>query len=282
MRQTTRIPSPHQRWGSGLFRSLSQDTRIRGAGRQLRLVENPDSTNLLGVISPKAGSNSLSPRKKQPKNPALGAGAVVEPTDYDYDVFVSYRRHGLWLPWVQSNFEPLFRHWLGEELGRPARVFIDYITPAGNTWPLGLAKALATSKSMVCLLSRTYFSSTWCVTEFGQMRAREEKLGLRVPARPDGLIVPATLHDGDSFPSEVRVIQQAQLQAYANTRMAPNSPRAEELERAIRAWVPDVAAAIGRAPVFDPTWIGMAARRFIAAVETPSPTQLTVPFLAPS
>jgi len=31
---------------------------------------------------------------------------------YEYDVFVSYRRHAEWPKWVQSIFLPLFNHWL--------------------------------------------------------------------------------------------------------------------------------------------------------------------------
>jgi len=79
--------------------------------------------------------------------------------DYEYDVFLSYRRFGLWPTWVEEKFLPLFCHWLGEELGGNVRVFFDKSTiETGQEWPLVLGKGLAQSCVLVALWSRTYFN----------------------------------------------------------------------------------------------------------------------------
>jgi hypothetical protein len=54
---------------------------------------------------------------------------------YESDVFLSYRRHGEWPGWVRDIFMPLFSHWLGEELPRDAKVFVDYEIETGDSWP---------------------------------------------------------------------------------------------------------------------------------------------------
>jgi len=199
--------------------------------------------------------------------------------DYEYDVFLSYRRHSQWPDWVRGHFHPLFHHWLGEELGVEARIFVDYEIQTGDAWPARLALALSRSKALVCLWSPMYFSSSWCTAELAHMYARERLCGYRTVEQPGGLIVPAALHDGDSFPAEARMIQQAQLQTCANTRIAPHSLRAEELEQRIRDWVPDVRSAVLRAPKLDPAWVGMATDEFLRVLRIAEPQQTVLPGL---
>jgi hypothetical protein len=198
---------------------------------------------------------------------------------YRYDVFLSYRRHKEWPKWVNNHFLPLFEHYLGEELGRDAHVFLDTSEiESGSVWPYKLAEGLAQSRVLVCLWSRQYFSSPWCVTELAHMRAREDACGHGTPNQPGGLIVPVVIHDGEDFPLEVRHIQVADFQDIVNVHMAPNSATAEELARRVAKWAPDVRAAVHRAPEFDPAWISIAATSFMNVLK-PAESQTTVPSL---
>lgn len=198
---------------------------------------------------------------------------------YRWDVFLSYRRFREWPRWVNDHFLQLFEHYLGEELGRDAHVFIDKnAIETGAAWPYKLAEGLAESRVLVCLWSRQYFGSPWCLAEFAHMRAREEACGLANAQRPEGLILPVVLHDGADFPADVRHIQCAQFQDVVNLRMATGSAVAEQLDSRVREWAPHVKAAVERAPVFDPNWRQLTARRFIEALQQ-SREQKTVPNL---
>ena len=199
--------------------------------------------------------------------------------DYEYDVFVSYRRHGEWPRWVREIFLPLFHHWLAEELGQTARVFVDQNIAEGDSWPQDLARALSGSRILVPLWTPTYFTSCWCKAELAHVYERETLCGFRTPNRPQGLIVPAALHDGDRFPKAARAITPAQLQLCSSIRMVRNSPTEEELERRIREWVPKVARAIGHAPAFDASWLHLSADSIIGLFEAITATQNELPTL---
>jgi hypothetical protein len=86
----------------------------------------------------------------------------MQSPDYTWDAFVSFRRWQEWPRWVERHFDPLFRHYLGEELGRAPRVFIDSQERQPGDWPTELGRELARSRVLVPLLSRMYFASPWC------------------------------------------------------------------------------------------------------------------------
>jgi hypothetical protein len=116
---------------------------------------------------------------------------VKSPLTYDFDVFLSYRRRGPALEWVQNHFFPKLRGWLEqywpEDLGgqRP-RVAKDDEMEAGARWPARLREMHAGSKVMVAVLSQEYFRSPWCLAEWDAMRRREKKLGMKTK----GLVYP--------------------------------------------------------------------------------------------
>jgi hypothetical protein len=64
----------------------------------------------------------------------------------------------------------------------------------------------------------------------------------------------------------------------ANFRIAKGSARAEQLADTVRHWVPDVKAAVMRAPEFDPGWRNIAAAELIETFRQ-SGKQSTVPSL---
>nr|VFJ65534.1 MAG: TIR domain-containing protein [Candidatus Kentron sp. FW] len=198
-------------------------------------------------------------------------------TDYEFDVFISYCRLKEWPFWVKEHFKPLFEHWLSTELGREARVFVDFEMETGVSWPHHLGQKLARSAVLVPLWTRNYFASKWCITELAHVLAREKACSFRTSERPQGLIVPAILHDGDRFPHEIKHINHVNLCEYVNIRMASKSQTAEELDRRIRDWMPGVAKAIECAPPYDPAWDTLAADDFIQKYHEGAPTQTSIP-----
>jgi hypothetical protein len=172
---------------------------------------------------------------------------MAPPADYTWHIFLSFRRWQEWPYWVKRHFDPLFRHYLGEELGVEPRVFVDWQDRRPGDWPTELGVELARSRVLVPLLSRMYFESPWCTTEYELMRLREERC-------KRALIVPAIIHDGRDLPDHARRAYSAELVRYANPRMTRESPRGEKLADRIADWVPTVAQAIRKAPPHDPDW----------------------------
>lgn len=198
---------------------------------------------------------------------------------YEFDVFLSYRRHGEWPAWVNDVFRPLLYHWLGEELGSEPHIFVDRDIETGDSWPARLGHAIGHSRALVPLFSRQYFSSPWCQRELGLMFARESRCNLRTSEWPHGLIVPAHIHDGQDFPQRVKGIQGAQLQPYTNVRLARGSQTEELLSDEIRKWVPDIANTVRRAPEYDPSWATLAVQSFMDEFASPIPVQRVPPSL---
>ena len=198
---------------------------------------------------------------------------------YKYDIFISYRRHGEWPDWVKEKFLPIFYHWIGEELGRDVRIFFDQNVESGTSWPNELAYALAHSKVLVPLWSRQYFNSNWCKAELSHMLMREKECGFRTPNKPTGLIIPATIHDGQDLPKVIRSISYEQLQECTNIRMAKNSSTEEELSRKICRWAPSIVKAICEVPPHDLNWASMTYEDFSGLYETSESKQYELPSL---
>lgn len=191
----------------------------------------------------------------------IGEAYLLNHLEYRWDVFISYRRWGEWPRWVIGPFRELFEHWLGEELDWEPRVFIDQRdTEQGSWWDQDLGINLGRSKIVVPLLSRKYFQSDWCRTEFCLMLKREQECGFRSTSDRRKLIMPAIIHDGDAFPPEAIRISGPKLPA--NIRMAADSPKFEELEDEIQRWVPNVARAITEVPEFNKTWMDVSVDTF--------------------
>lgn len=176
-------------------------------------------------------------------------------------------------------FSEIFDHYLAEELGQPPRIFLDEQIEAGHVWPEELADALARSKVLVGLWTPLYFSSAWCQSELAHMYARERQCGLRSRGRRGSLIIPATLHDGEDFPTRAKKRQMVDLSAYASPWAVRDGPTTEALAQRIAAWVPTVAHAIQRAPAFDPTWQDLAFEDFMALFTRTNLEQTNLPGL---
>jgi hypothetical protein len=176
----------------------------------------------------------------------------VSPAGYAYDVFFSYKRHGLTLEWTRQVHARL-KFWLGLELGgREPSLFVDEDSiETGDRWPDRLKEALKLSRCMVCVWSPSYFQSDWCVSEWKSFLAREKRLGMA----SHGLIAPMRFHDGDHFPTEAQSVQWTDVAPYTSTVPAFwNSHRAIELEDKLKALAATLARIVQRAPQFQPDW----------------------------
>lgn len=180
---------------------------------------------------------------------------------YEYNVFISYKRSNLWPGWVNGIFKELFTHYLDAEYGGPCSIFLDVdCIEEGMDWPMKLAEAHAKSKVLVPLLSKEYFSSDWCLAEIRMMKAREAKC--QNNSNHPRLIIPASLHDGDSFPEEINRIQYRRLNDVVRFKMREGSRLAEKLEEEIIQWVPKIVEALNNAPEFDPSWCDLNSHEF--------------------
>ncbi|NEP17810.1 MAG: TIR domain-containing protein [Leptolyngbya sp. SIO4C1] len=206
---------------------------------------------------------------------------IANKEGYEYYIFLSYRRFGEWPKWVRDKFMPLFKHYLGEEIGRNPKIFVDVESiDTGVSWPNKLGSALAKSCVLVPLFSRQYFSSEWCQLELSNMLAREKKYGFNTPERPERLIVPAKIHDGHDFPHFIKDIQCACLEKCSNVRMAEGSRREEELAELIEKWVPNIASAIERAPSYNENWHQLAVNEFMELFKKHKPKSKKLPRLS--
>lgn len=181
---------------------------------------------------------------------------------YDYDIFISYRRNPETLGWIKEHFLPLLSLRLEFELKREPEIYVDAQIEIGSSWPPALGAALGTSRVLISLWTGNYFASVWCTEEFSQMLAREAEAKLRTIAKPHGLIIPAFIHDGDSFPADLKHIQPFEIQSCFNPRMARNSQRAEELDAVLAAQAPAIAASIQNAPSWRKNWATKAGAAF--------------------
>lgn len=161
---------------------------------------------------------------------------------YEYDVFISYKRYGEWTGWVCETFKGVLDSHLSNALGRPAGICTDKEIEGGADWPDKLRQQLATSRVLVPLFSKMYFGSGWCLRELYAFRYKEVKLGLRTSQKPNGIIVPARIHDGmvGDLPEHLHDccrIQAEDLTEYALTSLKTTTERYARFEVAIRSWV---------------------------------------------
>ncbi len=200
--------------------------------------------------------------------------------DYEYDVFLSYRRANDWPRFVRDHFLPKFKHWLDTTLGRSSSVFFDaQDIEAGESWPYRLADALAHSRIMVCLWSKEYFSSRWCAAELSHMLARRQSLTNSLGPPP--LILAIVIHDGDDIDTSLADIQRFPLQKYSNPWIAEGSSVAEVLSMRIQEFSGHVVHALNRVPDYDPSWPDLATKEFLGVFANRT-VQRELPSLGPT
>lgn len=178
--------------------------------------------------------------------------ADIASNDYEYDIFLSYKRDPLFDGWVERFVDHL-QAWLTLELARKASLFYDKsaIQP-GKRFPAAIDDGLRTAKCLLGLWSPYYFQSDWCKAEWITFFRREEHLKLR----GGGLIVGLSIHDGDAFPREANEIQLLDISDYVSTiSRFWDTERAVEFEQRFKKkLVSALASAVKRAPAFSSDW----------------------------
>lgn len=177
--------------------------------------------------------------------------------DYKYDVFLSYNTSFPYGDWVHEHLLKFLESYLENALNRPAKIFVDRKgISAGDAWPLRLKSALANSRCLVAVLSPSYFNSHWCLAEFAFIIQREKKLDYRTDIRPEGLVVPLVVSDGDSFPEFVKNIECFDCRKFARVGEGfTRTSRYVEFQDKLEEFVQDVANAINNAPQWQEEWL---------------------------
>ena len=173
-------------------------------------------------------------------------------SNYEFDVFLSYKRNELIMPWL-IGVEKRLKYWLTQDLGgRKAKIFFDKesIEP-GSIWPKRLQEGLKKSRCMVGIWSPEYFRSKWCVSEWRTFQERERILGFN----SGGLIIPLRFHDGQWFPHDAQQYQTFDISKYAS--LLPSfweTTKAYELDQRIGDFSAKLAIKIRNAPEFSSDW----------------------------
>ncbi|HZS03898.1 MAG TPA: toll/interleukin-1 receptor domain-containing protein [Blastocatellia bacterium] len=176
------------------------------------------------------------------------------PQDYEYDVFVSYRREAPVMDWVRNHFHPLLDQWLRNSMpvNHQTRIFIDWDIETGASWPMKLRQALKTSRCLLPVWSPEYFRSEWCLAEWQTMVKREQKVGLGTAQNSGGLIYAVRFFDGEHFPPKAQTTQHKDLSRWN----IPDLTFKQHLDyidltRQIQGVVTELAKMIQRAPVWQ-------------------------------
>lgn len=200
---------------------------------------------------------------------------------YQYDIFLSYKRHPEARQWVVEHFLPLLKHYVELELDRRGEVVVfldERDIEVGATWPAELGGALGNSRTLVALWTRTYFHSEWCTRELSVMLARERRERFRTRRRPGGLIFPVVLHDCEQLPTRLVPLQYVAMQECYQVRMARNSQRAQLLEQYIKdRLAPGVASGVAAAPRWRSRWPRTATQLLNSILHKTPPRQDQVP-----
>ena len=171
---------------------------------------------------------------------------------YKYDVFVSVKWDDMFGAWVRDDFLPVFEpHLRNHVIAKCNRDFLgifyykDDIT-YGENWKNELKKAIPLSRCAIALCSPEYFRSKYCMLEW-------KSFSDRATASNADLIVPASIHDGGSFPEFARDIQIGELQEFvipgAGFRL---TAQYATFVRKVMALAESVADRVRDAPDFQP------------------------------
>jgi TIR domain len=182
--------------------------------------------------------------------------------DYEYDIFISYRRDDETRRWLNDHFVPLLEHRMQLILPYKPRVYTDQRLETGTTWPLELGEGIGKSKILIALWTKTYLNSEWCAIEMSHMLEREAVHGLKQPQNKNGLVVPVIVHDGETLPAPLNIAQRLELIDCFNSRMSWDSWRAEKLSELLGNASKGIAMLIDNVPAYVEQWNIEAKNRF--------------------
>jgi TIR domain len=183
--------------------------------------------------------------------------------DYVHDVFVSYRRDPYQDAWLLGEFMPAFSSMVRNEIAAtcqraPNSIFFDRadLSPdtlrydqrgidPGQEWQDALRQAIKTSRCVVTLWQPMYFYSDWCQIEWRSFHERAKVTAKR-------LVLPISLHDGDSFPVDARGLQTERFGEYVlNGAAFRETAKYVEFQERLKVFAQNVALAVKEAPEFS-------------------------------
>jgi hypothetical protein len=179
---------------------------------------------------------------------------------YQYDIFLSYRRNTEVHHWIDEHFLPLLKANVAFDLGREPHVFVDDQLEAGGLWPIHLARSISSSRILIALWTKTYLVSEWCALEMSHMMERDKDF--RSQNNPYSLIIPVVIHDGETIPEELSIVQKIEIKNFFTVRMHKDSESSEKLSQALYAKAADIAGAILGAPNWKEDWQVKASNAF--------------------
>ncbi len=170
-------------------------------------------------------------------------------SDYEFDVFISYRRDGNPYHWVRNHFYPRLKDCLADQLPTEPALFLDEDMEIGSVWPDRLEEALARTRILVPVFSPQYFRSRWCLAEWHSMAEREKVLGHR------GLIYPVLFSDSDNFPSFARERSWRNLKPWNKPDLVfQQTIRWIDFVDEIEKVAIELSERISRVPKWEPDW----------------------------
>jgi hypothetical protein len=170
-------------------------------------------------------------------------------SDYEFDVFISYRRKGNPHNWVRNHFYPRLKDYLADQLPEDPVLFIDEGMEVGSVWPDRLEEALVRTRILVPVLSPQYFRSPWCLAEWHSMAERERLLGHQ------GLIYPVLFSDSENFPSFARARSWHDLKKWNTPDLGfQRTKKWIKFVEQIEQVAIELARRIDRVPKWEPGW----------------------------
>lgn len=176
---------------------------------------------------------------------------------YEYDVFISYKRGGTKDVWLDTIFRPYFEEYLQDLILRKPKVFVDRTGLAnGADWSDGIIHALAHSRSLVAIISPSYFfSSEWCIKEFLTIKHRQQKLDLKAGKVPPSLMWLVAIQEFEMVPPIIHTIQYSSYIKYNVVGDAFfKTMDYIDFQRELRKDVKAVANIVMNAPKWDESW----------------------------
>ncbi len=174
-------------------------------------------------------------------------------SDYEYDVFISYRRGLEVKDWVCDHFHPLLESKLTQELPVAPRIFIDHEMENGVRWEDTIQRALVRSKILLGVWNPSYFESRWCQAEWQTILQREKDC--EVAPHEGGCLFSVIYGDGDYFPDEAGARQGQKFHDYAVSAPAfRETPLYLEFEKEVAKVAKQIVSRLANAPPWEATW----------------------------
>lgn len=126
-------------------------------------------------------------------------------SDYEFDIFVSYRNRVEVADWVRRVLVPHTRTELSNQKRGNPRIFYDTEATPGTSISENVRHALLRSRCMIAVLEPQYFTSGWCLSELYSMLGRHRQL-----------VVPVWYSDGDSFDPEIADLVRVDMRPHVH------------------------------------------------------------------